>query len=404
MQDKTAIGNNEDAKTPSKAFREYIESLVEEIVLNNANFNDHKKYLQRYSQEEGLDYATLEKNLTEFFETVEELKSKASNAIERLAKLLAKDCYLEEGKVDELLAAMNEAREKEGERIATEKARRKAEEEAKRRAKEEAERKAREEAEHKAREERERKAREEAERKAREAEKRKAEVEQEAQRKDNLEKRIQENYKKLQELEDKANSMIEGVNKEKEEKLKTLGLLNELKNQLQIYLNNLKSQSTPIINTVNLGWSAMFVEQLRQAYCRKDIAFLDNAFSSNAQITTGAFEKSGNNLRYRTQGKQQYMANLKDIFQKNRTIDVKFWSDNLTGLLYASADGRCQVLRWLQTWYSDNYSDTGYLFLVLYADQNGPKVYVRAWQPQFINGRHITLQELNGINNVTGLI
>ena len=63
MCDKTTIGNNENAQIPSKAFREYIESLVEEIVLNNAVFNDHKKYLQRYSQEEGLDYAELEKNL-----------------------------------------------------------------------------------------------------------------------------------------------------------------------------------------------------------------------------------------------------------------------------------------------------------------------------------------------------
>jgi hypothetical protein len=111
MQDKTAIGNNENANTPSKAFREYIESLVEEIVINKAVFNDHKKYLQRYSQEEGLDYAELEKNLTEFFETFEELKSKESKAIERFAKMLAKDCYLEESVVNNLVLAMNKARE-----------------------------------------------------------------------------------------------------------------------------------------------------------------------------------------------------------------------------------------------------------------------------------------------------
>lgn len=149
MQDKTAIGNNENANTPSKAFREYIESLVEEIVLNNAVFSDHKKYLQRYSQEEGLDYTELEKNLTDFFDAVEELKSSKSKSIERFAKMLAKDCYLEEGKVDELLAAINEAREKEAKRIAAEK---KAEKE--RLAREKAEREAAEEAERKARERR----------------------------------------------------------------------------------------------------------------------------------------------------------------------------------------------------------------------------------------------------------
>jgi hypothetical protein len=103
MQDKTAIENNQSANTPSKAFLEYIESLVEEIVINNAVFNDHKKYLQRYSHEEGVDYVTLEKNLTEFFETVEELKSKESKASERLARILAKEIFLSETQVNRMI-------------------------------------------------------------------------------------------------------------------------------------------------------------------------------------------------------------------------------------------------------------------------------------------------------------
>jgi hypothetical protein len=171
MQDKTAIGNNENTNTPSEAFREYIESLVEEIVLNNAVFNAHKKYLQRYSQEEGLDYTELEKNLENFFDTLKELKSHKSNPLLLFAKMLAKDCYLEEDKVDKLLTAMNEAREKEEakhkakekkaeeERIAAEK---KAEE--KRIAREKAERDAAKEAKRKAEEEARRRSAEEAER------------------------------------------------------------------------------------------------------------------------------------------------------------------------------------------------------------------------------------------------
>ena len=142
MQDKTSLGI-------SDLLRQFIEALVDEVVLEGKPFDDQKKkWLQRYSQEEGLDYTELEKNLTEFFETFEELKSNKSKSIERLAKMLAKDCYLEEGKVGELLAAMNEAREKEAERIADEK---KAEEE--RLAREKAEREAAEEAKRKAEEE-----------------------------------------------------------------------------------------------------------------------------------------------------------------------------------------------------------------------------------------------------------
>ncbi len=331
MKDKTTIGNTENAETPSKAFREYIKSLVGEIVINNAVFNDHKKYLQHYSQEEGVNYTSLEKNLTDLFEAFKDLKSHKSNSLVLLVKKLAKDCYLEESTVDQLVSAINKAQVKE------------------------------------------------------DTERRPKVI-------------------KPQEPDDKAKAVMKGSNKKQEADMKTLELLKELKKQLQIYLDNQKRQTAPVINPVNTNWSAVFIEQLRQAYCRKDLAFLENAFSSKAQIMTGAFEKNGNCLRYRKQGKQQYMANLKYIFEKNKTINVNFGTDNLTGLLYASADGRCQVIRLLQVWNSDNYSDTGYLFLVLYADQNGPKVYIRAWQPQFVNGRHITVQELNGLNNVTGLI
>jgi hypothetical protein len=111
MQDKTAIGNNETANTPSKAFREYIESLVEEVVLNGATLNDHKKYLQRYSQEEDLDYAALEKNLTDFFEVMEEWNRLKSKSSERLAKMLAKECYISESEMEKLFSTPREARE-----------------------------------------------------------------------------------------------------------------------------------------------------------------------------------------------------------------------------------------------------------------------------------------------------
>ena len=111
MQDKTAIGNNENAKTPSKAFREYIGSLVEEIVLNSAFFNDNKKYLQRYSQEEGLDYAMLEKNLTDFFEVMEEWKQHGLKSSELMAKMLAKECFISESEMEKLFSTPSNTRE-----------------------------------------------------------------------------------------------------------------------------------------------------------------------------------------------------------------------------------------------------------------------------------------------------
>lgn len=97
MQDRTTIDT-------SDAFREFIAALVEEVVLEGKPFDDKKKkYLQRYSQEEGMDYAALEKNLTDFFEVMEEWKRLKSKSSERLAKLIANDCYLSKEEVEKLL-------------------------------------------------------------------------------------------------------------------------------------------------------------------------------------------------------------------------------------------------------------------------------------------------------------
>ena len=113
MKDKTTIGITD-------AFREFIAALVEEVVLEGKPFEEQKKWLRKYSAVEGMDFATLENNLTEFFETVEELKSKESKAIERFAKMLAKNCYLEENEVDKLVLAVNEVREGVGQRTGDE--------------------------------------------------------------------------------------------------------------------------------------------------------------------------------------------------------------------------------------------------------------------------------------------
>jgi hypothetical protein len=104
MEDKTAIGI-------SDLLRQFIEALVEDVVIEGKPFDDQKKkWLQRYSQEECVDYVELEKNLTEFFETIEELKSKESKAIERLTRMIAEDCFISDSVVDKLISAMNEGR------------------------------------------------------------------------------------------------------------------------------------------------------------------------------------------------------------------------------------------------------------------------------------------------------
>ena len=197
MQDKTSIGISE-------TFREYIEALVEEVVLNGEPFEAQKKWLRKNSEAEGISYETIESNLTDLFEAIKELEEHESKSGERLIGLLAKECYLSEASVNKLLANAAATRvQKEAKRKAQEEKERKAQEEAERKAKEKRERKAREKAEREAKEAAERKAREERERIAKEEDERivkeaaehKARQERERKAKEETERKAQEEAK-----------------------------------------------------------------------------------------------------------------------------------------------------------------------------------------------------------------
>lgn len=104
MKDKTSIGI-------SDLLRQFIEALVEDVVVEGKPFDDKKKkYLQRYSQEEGMDYAALEKNLTDFFEVMEEWKQHGLKSSELMAKMLAKDCYISESEMEKLFSTPSKAK------------------------------------------------------------------------------------------------------------------------------------------------------------------------------------------------------------------------------------------------------------------------------------------------------
>ena len=96
MQDKTTLGI-------SDTFREYIEALVEEVVINGESFDAQKKWLRKNSEAEGVDYATLEKNLIDFFVAMEDWKTLKSKSSQIAAKMLAKDCHLSEETLEILL-------------------------------------------------------------------------------------------------------------------------------------------------------------------------------------------------------------------------------------------------------------------------------------------------------------
>lgn len=67
-KDKTALGISEE-------LRQFVEAVVEEVILGGKPFDEKKKrWLQRYSEIESMNYDALEKALGELFKTAEEIK------------------------------------------------------------------------------------------------------------------------------------------------------------------------------------------------------------------------------------------------------------------------------------------------------------------------------------------
>jgi hypothetical protein len=135
-----------------------------------------------------------------------------------------------------------------------------------------------------------------------------------------------------------------------------------------------------------------FVENFRTAYNRKDLELLEKTFSDNALIIVGKVmnevpnspemmlslgDKKVQLIKY---SKQQYMSNLSQVFQKNSFIDVRF--DDIQIVKHPGFE-HIYGVNLQQSWKSKNYSDQGYIFLMIdFENENQPLIHVRSWQPQ----------------------
>ncbi len=138
-----------------------------------------------------------------------------------------------------------------------------------------------------------------------------------------------------------------------------------------------------------------YLERFRTAYNRKDIDFIAQQFSEQALIITGTriIEAEAEPLRpnetavsdsqYRLirRTKEEYIDRLENvIFRNNDFINVEFEDIEIfEHPIYEEVYG----INLFQIWESTNYSDTGYLFLMIdYENEDQPTIYVRAWQPE----------------------
>lgn len=154
-----------------------------------------------------------------------------------------------------------------------------------------------------------------------------------------------------------------------------------------------------------------FLEEFRTAHNRKDIGYLEKAYSDQALIIVGKILKeqkgSGDFLQSSTLdedkvkfirlSKREYLDRLRQVFQLNSFVSVTFEGlDVRTHGKYPDIYG----IQLKQRWRSSSYSDEGYLFVMMdFQKPENPIIHVRAWQPQpFSNGTVVGLGDFKIIN------
>lgn len=147
-----------------------------------------------------------------------------------------------------------------------------------------------------------------------------------------------------------------------------------------------------------------FVENYRTSYNRKDLKYIESVFSDNALIITGKVirekPKSDHALQslsrerivYQKRTKKEYVDNLKKVFAANKYINVLF--DEVEVIQHPKLTDIYGVTL-KQEWNSDRYRDVGFVFLMIdFQDELNPLIQVRTWQPEKLEGRVLSREEV----------
>lgn len=175
---------------------------------------------------------------------------------------------------------------------------------------------------------------------------------------------------------------------------------------MNLYMNVIKSN----LELTDLRRRQMildYVEQFRTAYNQKDIKFLEQIYSEDALIITGKVimqRQRGTDrmamtpkIQYNKQSKQQYITNLRRIFQNARYFKVIF--DDIEVMRHP-VNPNFYGVTLLQGWTNNSYHDEGYLFLLWdFTDENAPQIHVRTWQPDKIGGKPLPKDEVFSLSD-----
>lgn len=134
-----------------------------------------------------------------------------------------------------------------------------------------------------------------------------------------------------------------------------------------------------------------FLENYKTAYALKRLDYISSIFADDALIIVGhvlkkqpvqdamVIEPDKQIVRYTKQTKEQYIRNLDVCFKSNEFINLRFADSEIR----KAGNGEIYGIQIKQDYFSSNYGDTGYLFLMVdLNDRESPVIHVRAWQPE----------------------
>jgi hypothetical protein len=136
-----------------------------------------------------------------------------------------------------------------------------------------------------------------------------------------------------------------------------------------------------------------FLENYQTAYALKRLDYIETIFDDNAVIITGTIvhvagsrandiqqqQLAHDIVRYNRQNKDTYLHNLKQSFETKEFINLRFDDCSIRHL---SKGGELYGIQLSQEYYSSNYGDRGFLFLLVDVnDPENPIIKVRTWQP-----------------------
>ena len=136
---------------------------------------------------------------------------------------------------------------------------------------------------------------------------------------------------------------------------------------------------------------ATFLENYKTAFALKRLDYIQSIFDDDAIIIVGHVTKHANKkgenqryienemVKYTRQDKTTYLKNLEKSFGSNEFINIRFTDNEVKKM---GKGGETYGIQIHQDYYSSNYGDTGYLFLMVDLNEmDAPVIKVRTWQP-----------------------